>query len=1035
MTHLRARALGLVASVTIVLLLVAAPAALIAIGAAPWDVDLARVARLLGAPDDGRLAMGVVAVIAWLAWVVLAVSLATEILARLRGVRAPHLAGLTVPQEAAGRLVAVASLLFVAVPAVTPLLALPPAHGVTQTSAHTEAATVAQVVAPTTQPPSPAPATTPLAGPDVDTVDYTVKRGDTLWRIAEQRLGDGLRFRELVDLNRDVLGGRPDFILPGTVLHLPKGVDDPGPVEDETYVVQPGDTLPEVAQAELGDPMRYPDIFDASRDTLQANGQRLTDPDLILPGWRLSIPGEQATDRPAVDEEDEQPEEQKTPPSTQETAPEPTPSAPTAEATPEVQAPTQVDDPADSDADEAVPGWILPGLTGAGVVLAGSLWLALRARRRTQLRYRRPGHLIAPPPPELRDVEKTAHTNGAPVAGAIESLDRLLRCLAADLEQGGEPLPELITAELANATVTLRLSAPADLPAPWEGAGAEWVVHLNDKTEDVDQVPPYPMLVTIGQSADGHLWLANLQALGTVALTGDADRAQSLGRHIAAELVLNPWSSLVDVDLLGLGEELASLDALRLHLHAPDDTAFLTRFGEELQAAANTSQAETFHALLTDASRGPSEVQLKVVAARIRNAGAALVAVNGRDLPDAVVLRLQSDGTVPAEALGVELMAAGLATEEASACAAIVDLTRKTAEAPAPIEGEPEDERRAVADRLGVLREELTKPRGEGPAGEESLLPLSGPVYADAAATTVEEIQEIAPVATPEARRRFEQADQRLDTDVAAWFNPDCPLPKLTVLGTVGARTHGDPRVVASRKPLAVELLAYLVLHPHGVTSDQIAADIVLSKNRVRVDLTAVRAWLGNNPRIGRPHLPPSNQTRAAQAHGGWLYQVDDVLVDADLFRRLRARGQARGSAGISDLQTALRLVSGQPFSDLRPGGWGWLLEGDRVDEQLTCAIADVAHILATHGLAEDDVPTAREAVETGRLAAPYDEVLRLDLVAVTVAECHPEVAKRMLIDDVCNRADDDRGPVDLPDRTAELIARKEWLGPRRTSG
>jgi LysM repeat protein len=452
MTHLRARALGLVASVTIVVLLVAAPAALIAIGAAPWNVDLARAGRLLGAPDDGRLAMGVVAVIAWLAWAVMAVSLTTEILARLRGVRAPRLPGLTVPQEAAGRLVAVASLLFVAVPAVTPLLAPPPAHAVTQTSAHREAATVAQVAAPMTQPPSPAPVTTPLAGPDVETVDYTVKRGDTLWKIAEQHLGDGLRFRELVDLNRGVLGGRPDFIHPGAVLHLPRVIDDRGPVEDETYVVQPGDTLSEVAEAELGDPMRYPDIVDASRDTVQADGLRLTDPDLILPGWRLTIPGEQATDRPAVEQEHEQPEAQRTPPSTQETAPEPTASAPTAEATPRVEAAPQVDDEADSDADEAAPAWILPGLTGAGAVLAGSLWLALRARRRTQLRYRRPGRLIAPPPPELTDVEKTAHTTGARVAGAIEALDRLLRRLAADLEQGGEPLPEVITAELAKAT-------------------------------------------------------------------------------------------------------------------------------------------------------------------------------------------------------------------------------------------------------------------------------------------------------------------------------------------------------------------------------------------------------------------------------------------------------------------------------------------------------------------------------------------------------------------------------------------------------
>ena len=67
-------------------------------------------------------------------------------------------------------------------------------------------------------------------------------------------------------------------------------------------------------------------------------------------------------------------------------------------------------------------------------------------------------------------------------------------------------------------------------------------------------------------------------------------------------------------------------------------------------------------------------------------------------------------------------------------------------------------------------------------------------------------------------------------------------------------------------------------------------------------------------------------------------------------------------------------------------------------------------------------------AVETGRTAAPYDEVLRLDLVAVTVAEGHPEVAERLLIDDVCNRSDDEHGPVELPQRTAELIREKNWL-------
>ena len=46
---------------------------------------------------------------------------------------------------------------------------------------------------------------------------YTVKSGDTLWDIAQNQLGDGARFREIIAIN----GLLSDTIYPGQVLQLP----------------------------------------------------------------------------------------------------------------------------------------------------------------------------------------------------------------------------------------------------------------------------------------------------------------------------------------------------------------------------------------------------------------------------------------------------------------------------------------------------------------------------------------------------------------------------------------------------------------------------------------------------------------------------------------------------------------------------------------------------------------------------------------------------------------------------------------------
>lgn len=49
---------------------------------------------------------------------------------------------------------------------------------------------------------------------------YVVEPGDSLWSIAGEQLGDGTRWIELYDANRQVIGDNPNLILPGMELHL-----------------------------------------------------------------------------------------------------------------------------------------------------------------------------------------------------------------------------------------------------------------------------------------------------------------------------------------------------------------------------------------------------------------------------------------------------------------------------------------------------------------------------------------------------------------------------------------------------------------------------------------------------------------------------------------------------------------------------------------------------------------------------------------------------------------------------------------------
>ncbi len=108
---------------------------------------------------------------------------------------------------------------------------------------------------------------------------YTVQRGDTLSSIAEEQLGDASRWPEIFVLNRHILSD-PDEIRPGQELTLPTDHPESPP---RLYTVRRGDTLSKIAERELGNANRWREIFELNRDVIE-------DPDEIFPGQVLVLP-------------------------------------------------------------------------------------------------------------------------------------------------------------------------------------------------------------------------------------------------------------------------------------------------------------------------------------------------------------------------------------------------------------------------------------------------------------------------------------------------------------------------------------------------------------------------------------------------------------------------------------------------------------------------------------------------------------------------------------------------------------------------
>lgn len=118
----------------------------------------------------------------------------------------------------------------------------------------------------------------------VSGIPYTIKEGDSLWKIAEELYGSGAYWQQIYEDNADKISN-PDNIYVGQVIILnpKKGVEAAMTADGSSYTVQAGDTLWKIAQKLYGKGWYWRKIY-------QANEGIIKKPEEIYVGQVIIIP-------------------------------------------------------------------------------------------------------------------------------------------------------------------------------------------------------------------------------------------------------------------------------------------------------------------------------------------------------------------------------------------------------------------------------------------------------------------------------------------------------------------------------------------------------------------------------------------------------------------------------------------------------------------------------------------------------------------------------------------------------------------------
>jgi hypothetical protein len=466
------------------------------------------------------------------------------------------------------------------------------------------------------------------------------------------------------------------------------------------------DSLWEIAQRHLGDGRRYNEIYQLNKDRVQPDGSKLSQASLIRPGWVMEMPAD-ATGGDLVQMPVAAPHTAPDVEHYAQHGGAKDTTAEGAHAAVQTAAPAAEQGGAGGSGGggrhagggehEHGVGQAAAAMTGlssshgfdlsealiAAPLLAAGLLAALGRRRRTALwQSVTAGGLRTPRTPTGPQADVADALRIGADQDAVNFLDRALRSLSARLDSEGRKLPTVYAAWLTGDSLHLQLAWPeGQPPAPWElGQDATfWRLERAALIEDADMTAaaPYPGLVVLG-TLDGARLLLNLEAVpGIVSLAGAPADREAVLSSVAAELATNGWSDRMTVTLVGFAQDLTALAPARVrHIATVPEvveimaaetvqrSGALRTAGQDSVLTGRTGRAQHTqwapHLVLL--ATEPTEEEAQRLAELAADAGRLgigyMVAASRTDLPGAAwELEVTSAGRLLAPLLGLDMEA------------------------------------------------------------------------------------------------------------------------------------------------------------------------------------------------------------------------------------------------------------------------------------------------------------------------------------------------------------------------------------------